>query len=257
MGYRLLAQGLGSDQPVYVLPYDDIFNDNVERSLIDISRELVSRMRAFQPKGPYYLGGMCLAGRVAYAIAQELFNQGEEVALLALFDAPAPGYPNLGSKGARMRFVTQRIKKHLFNFSQQEGADGTFKNWLRWHAKNGMFKTGFKISRLIGKPLPLIKHDTLRLMGRAVTAHKNGNHYPGFIAIFRPANQARMRYPDPDPSLGWARLAAGGVEVNEIPGGHTNFLMEPSVHHVARTLADCLRKAQADASELAETESVA
>ena len=108
MGYRLLAQGLGPEQPVYVLPYDDVFNENFERSLRDISRELVSRMRAFQPQGPYFLGGMCLAGRVAYAIAQELFEQGEEVALLALFDAPAPGYPNLSSKGAKARFLTQK-----------------------------------------------------------------------------------------------------------------------------------------------------
>ena len=61
----------------------------------------------------------------------------------------------------------------------------------------------------MGKPIPLIKHDTLRLMGRAVTIHKNSFEYPGFIAIFRPANQARMRYPDPDPSLGWARIAQG------------------------------------------------
>jgi amino acid adenylation domain-containing protein len=256
MGYRLLAQGLGPEQPVYVLPYDDVFNKNFERSLREISRELVSRLRAFQPQGPYYLGGMCLAGRVAYAIAQELFEQGEEVALLALFDAPAPGYPNLSSKGARARFFTQKIKKHLFNFSQQEGADGTFKNWLRWHAKNGLFKSGFKMSKVIGKPIPLIKNDTLRLMGRAVTNHKNSFDYPGFIAIFRPANQARMRYPDPDPSLGWARIAQGGVEINEIPGGHTNFLKEPAVHHVAKSLADCLRKAQEEAEGFSDIDSV-
>ena len=255
MGYRLLAQELGADQPVYVLPYDDIFNDKLERSLVDIAKELVRRMRSFQPKGPYYLGGMCLAGRVAYAIAQEIYNQGEEVALLALFDAPAPGYPNLNSNGDRMRFLTQRIKKHLFNFSQQEG-DGTFKNWVRWHAKNGTFKVSFKLSQLIGKPLPVVKDDTLRLMGRAVTAHRRNGRYPGSIAIFRPANLARMRYPDPDPSLGWSRIADGGTEVYEIPGGHTNFLKEPSVYNVAKALADCLRKAQAGVTQSAEAQPV-
>ena len=258
MGYRLLAQGMGSDQPVYVLPYDDVFKDNLNRSLRDVSREMVNRMRALQPNGPYYLGGMCLAGRVAYAIASELFEQGEDVALLALFDAPGPGYPNLETKGARMRFLTQKIKKHLFNFSQQEGEDGSLFAWLRWHFKNSMFKAGFKVSKMIGKPLSIVKDDNLRLMGRAVLAHKNSFHYPGYIAVFRPASQARMRYPDPDPSIGWGRIAKGGIEVNEIPGGHTNFLKEPAVHNVSAALAACLKKAQAAAAAaLEETESVA
>ena len=256
MGYRLLAQELGPDQPVYVLPYDDMFDKKLERPLEEIAGELVSRMRSFQPKGPYYLGGMCLAGRVAYAMAQELHAQGEEVALLALFDSPAPGYPSLDSNGDRMKFLTQKVKKHLFNFSQQEGSDGSLRNWLRWHMKNGMWKASFKLSRVLGKPLPLVKSDTFRLMGRSASAYRPSGSYPGLVTLFRPANLGTMRYPDPDTTLGWKRMATGGADVYEVPGGHTNFLKEPAVHLVAKALAESLLKAQARAEQAAEDENL-
>src|SRR3954468_7974638 len=47
-------------------------------------------LRAFQPHGPYYLGGYCFGGNVAYEMARQLRAAGEEVALVALLDsAPA------------------------------------------------------------------------------------------------------------------------------------------------------------------------
>ena len=36
--------------------------------------------------GPYFLGGYCMGGTVAFEVAQQIQAQGERVALLALFD---------------------------------------------------------------------------------------------------------------------------------------------------------------------------
>jgi thioesterase domain-containing protein len=44
----------------------------------------------FQAKGPYYLGGYCFGGNVAYEMARILQQQGEEVALLALINSGPP-----------------------------------------------------------------------------------------------------------------------------------------------------------------------
>ena len=78
VGYRALAAELGPDQPVYVVPYDDLFVSDPERSLSNVAQELARRIRQHQPQGPYYVGGMCGAGRVAFALARELCRQGKK-----------------------------------------------------------------------------------------------------------------------------------------------------------------------------------
>lgn len=44
-------------------------------------------MKTVQPEGPYYLLGWSLGGNVAHAMATQLQQQGEEVALLVMLDA--------------------------------------------------------------------------------------------------------------------------------------------------------------------------
>ena len=46
----------------------------------------VKEIRKVQSYGPYFLGGYCGGGTIAYEAAQQLQADGEEVALLALFD---------------------------------------------------------------------------------------------------------------------------------------------------------------------------
>ena len=52
-------------------------------------------IRKFQPKGPYYLGGFCFGGNVAFEMAQHLSNAGQEVGLLVMLET-AP--PNINQK---------------------------------------------------------------------------------------------------------------------------------------------------------------
>src|SRR5262249_2379389 len=46
--------------------------------------------RALQPHGPYCLGGLSFGGVVAFEMARQLQQSGEQVALLALIDTWAP-----------------------------------------------------------------------------------------------------------------------------------------------------------------------
>ena len=40
-----------------------------------------------------------------------------------------------------------------------------------------------------------------------------------------------------DPALGWSGLAGGGLEIHDVPAGHSSMLLEPNV----RTLAEMLK----------------
>jgi thioesterase domain-containing protein len=54
-----------------------------------------------------------------------------------------------------------------------------------------------------------------------------------------------------DPTLGWAALAAGTLEVHEVPGNHITMLARPHVETLATLLRQCL--ARGDASTDAGT----
>ena len=47
----------------------------------------LTEIRALHPEGPYFLGGACFGGILALEVAQQLHAQGQQVALLVLFDA--------------------------------------------------------------------------------------------------------------------------------------------------------------------------
>ena len=90
--FRRFAQLLGEDQPVYGVQLEGVqavraMPDTMER----IAAALLPSIRRIQPEGPYYLGGYSAGGSVAYEIAQQLERQGQRVALLAMWDAYAPG----------------------------------------------------------------------------------------------------------------------------------------------------------------------
>jgi thioesterase domain-containing protein len=54
----------------------------------------------------------------------------------------------------------------------------------------------------------------------------------GRVVLFRAAEG-----PDPaDPTMGWSRLARGGVAVHSVPGDHAGILKPPGVASLARAL---------------------
>ncbi|HEY7099297.1 MAG TPA: amino acid adenylation domain-containing protein [Terriglobales bacterium] len=241
MGYRALAAELGSEHTVYAVPYDNLFENQTERTMQDIALELVDKIRTVQPKGPYFLGGVCLAGRVAYAIARELYRLGEEVALLAIFDSAAPGYAPQ-STTEKVWLKAGHIKWHLQRFvhgdRQQKKA---FFVEMRWHMINRVWWSGNALFRWMGRPLPGFLRQQFRLTARAAITDREVIPYPGHVALFRPAERPMGRYDDSD--LGWKQIAVGGVDVFEVPGDHKHVLLPPNVTIVAQELKKSLDKA--------------
>ena len=60
--------------------------------LEDMAAQYIREIRKVQPTGPYFLGGWCLGGYLAYEAAQQLRAQGEEVALLAMIQTAFGDY---------------------------------------------------------------------------------------------------------------------------------------------------------------------
>ncbi len=77
--FRHLIRYLKTKPQIYTLPIPGIegqecpFNQHE-----DIAACLIREIRKVQPLGPYYLGGYCVGGEIAYEIAQQLTVAGEE-----------------------------------------------------------------------------------------------------------------------------------------------------------------------------------
>jgi thioesterase domain-containing protein len=56
----------------------------------DIAEHYLSEMRAVQPHGPYFFGGYCFGGVVAFEMAQQLKKLNKEVRLLVMLDPVNP-----------------------------------------------------------------------------------------------------------------------------------------------------------------------
>jgi len=85
-----LSRALGSDQPffqldVFALQQQRLFTDRpLYTSVPDLAARFLQDILSIQPRGPYFLGGMCEGGIIALEIALQLQAAGREVALLAV-----------------------------------------------------------------------------------------------------------------------------------------------------------------------------
>lgn len=88
--------------------------------LHEVVASYIEGMRKHQERGPYNLGGWSAGGILAYAVAQELLNVGEQVSKLLLIDSPPP---NRGLDRLPRRFFDHCTKVGLFG--SEMSANGT------------------------------------------------------------------------------------------------------------------------------------
>src|SRR5438477_12550233 len=115
--YRDLSRHLGPDQPFYGLQAQGL--DGTAECLTtveDMAALYINEIRRVQPEGPYFIGGYCLGGTIAYEIAQQLTSRGQEVGLLALFDTL--NWSNMGTTSSWNATYSQvqRLLFHAGNF---------------------------------------------------------------------------------------------------------------------------------------------
>jgi aspartate racemase len=104
--HSTLAPYLGTDFPFYGL--QSLGLDGKQEPLTrleEIAARFIKEIRAFQPEGPYFLGGFSFGGKVAFEMAQQLHAQDQKVGLLAMLDATPPGRSPHMPKRTRFRTV--------------------------------------------------------------------------------------------------------------------------------------------------------
>jgi thioesterase domain-containing protein len=209
---RDLVRHLGSRLPVYgLLGLELDGRQALNRRIEDRAAYYLGVIRSVQREGPYFLGGRCMGGLVAFEMAQQLRAEGQAVALLALFDTPAP-------------------RPHCYQSVKENGI-------AKWFWKMALESyTGLE------SLLPAaVQAADIRIANRQAFMNYVSRVYPGRITYFW-ARETHGGASDGRRSA-WEQLAGGGLAFHEVTGARDTMMREPHAKSLAGTLTACLHEA--------------
>ncbi|XXT21833.1 amino acid adenylation domain-containing protein [Sorangium sp. So ce429] len=233
--YASLASRLGPGQPVYGLQVPERGpNGGPLTRIEDMAEHYISELRSVQPKGSYRLAGWSMGGVIAFEMARQLRNAGQEVSLLAMIDVAHPA-------------------------DEAERPEIDDETLVSWFARDlgGLAGKELHIDPEVLRRLPG-EHQIHHLLAQArraqvlphdIDAPTIGAYIERFkrnfraLLSYRPKPYAgdvlliRAKKQEPRITEGWQSLARGRSAVITIPGDHYSIMREPAV----QTWADRLR----------------
>jgi thioesterase domain-containing protein len=227
--YQALTRHLGVRQPVFGIEVPNLEETPAPDTIEGIASECVATLRRFRPHGPYALCGWCMAGVIAYEMAQQLEAQGEEVPLLSLIDArdffaPAPSGP------ARWLFSIERLMQRArHRFRQVLAARGSEKLRL----VSGM------VARALGRLTPARFGRTQEQASIAALHRYRPRPWNGPLVHIWARERAAGSHSDVE--YCWGHLAHGGIVFREVPGDHHSVFHEPNARVLAQHIAEQLQ----------------
>lgn len=246
--YRDLAKYLGEDQPVYGLQAQGLDGSmNYLTRFEDMAERYIREIREVQPRGPYYLGGYCLGGTIAFEIARQLDAIGEKVALLAMFESF--NIQTLDKKYHESKYeMVYKFQNWMFHFRNLMSVDGKERNRFflekarveRSRAKAalqvgfGRVKSKLKGEEVVeDKKVPVI----LDPINDKAQSYYHPKPYSGRITLFRPEKHF---IGFGDAYSGWSGLAEGGIDLQHMPLCPRGMMVEPFVQLLAEKLNKCI-----------------
>jgi amino acid adenylation domain-containing protein len=214
IGYQTLVDGFPKGVPVYGLQAPGVDRSKLPIYVMEeLAAYYVEQMRGFQPHGPYYFGGFCFAGVVAYEMARQLTEQGQEVGMVALIDALPRGTRTPPRREIR------RIKLAEFR-------DGDTRRRARWlgerlrglnyRLSHGLyFRSGYRALDVLartGLPIPKRPWNLVHVAGSR--AAKTYSPPPSGVRIeyFRPQTAPGEEWTP------WDDIALGGIVLHQVVG---------------------------------------
>ncbi len=220
--YAEIATKLGDEQPIYQL---DIYALQSQRmadglppikSVEEMARHYLKDLRRVQPKGPYHLGGGCEGAYVAFEMALQLQEQGDDVDCLVMWIPPPLRVAN--------------------GFILQKSAPYMIARQLRYMITGGALRnSGLQALKV------LLKHEYIEyVILRALNKYRPRGRYRGKATIVR--TEFSPVKTSADLNKPWADRCDGGAEVHVVPGDHDTWF-ERHIDNFVGVLRDSLDEA--------------
>ena len=242
-----LSRFLGSQQPFYGLRSLGL-DEDVEplTNMADIAAYHIQAIQKIQPTGPYFLGGHSFGGKVAFAIANQLHQQGQEVSLLAIMDIQVPVVEQ--EKDAINWDDSKYTKGLVSMFERSLGktlAMPSNFNSLNWDEQIKLMLLALsKVGQVYEETELKRLFRVYKANMQAMTQYVPQEVYPHQITLLR-ANEVHPEddfLPDEtmsqqDPTWGWSQLSGQPLDWQIVPGNHFTMMMEPNVQILAQKLS--------------------
>ncbi|MFB2877606.1 non-ribosomal peptide synthetase [Floridanema aerugineum] len=248
--YRDFARYLGSDRPVYAIQPLEVEDQSTVDNLEALASLYIKEIQTIQPQGPYLLGGHSFGGKVAFEIAQQLQQQGQDIAFLALFDTYGPN--------AMIRLpLHKRILIHLNNLYSQGPMYlierlGSWYGWIGGLAKTEYERWTFSKAQKQSESM------SFEILKRGIEDFHSDlqnrytyRPYSGDIHLFRCTEHETLNYYGVEldkEKLGWDKVATGGLTIYDALGKHLTMFDEPYVKPLAENVKSCLDRIRKSAS---------
>ncbi|MFN6559109.1 MAG: non-ribosomal peptide synthetase [Nostoc sp. ChiSLP01] len=243
--YSKLSRRLGEDYPFYALEH------TLEQDLPEIisveetATRYLKEIRQVQPNGPYFLGGHCYGGVIAFEMAQQLQRQGQTVGLLVLIDTI--------QSETRIESTKDDDAKFLLRMAESIKTNNNIDFSIPFEELRGLpLNEQF---HLINKKANFIFSDTevedflhyYKLFRAHVQAMRDyvPQVYPQSITLFRAKEEIIHDFDNPewstdDPLLGWGKYSSQPIQVIEVPGDHFSIFVEPHIQELTKNLRICI-----------------
>ena len=228
--FRFLAQRLPDDQPIFGLFLPDHHPLPRPYTIEDAAAFHLETIRRRQPSGPYYLGGFCAAGLLAYEIARRIEASGDRVAALILIDTMNPRAGRHTGFAAWLKHHRAQLAAKGFRRYTAEKTRAAA-NWLnRRELDRRIAQGGEARSDSLAEEL---NPGFLELRFAALRYHPGP--YLGPVLLVRRSLTGRQR-----PDFGWTPVVPN-LDVLELGGPHLGFFFEPQVTRLAEAVSHRLR----------------
>ncbi|MBC7923017.1 MAG: amino acid adenylation domain-containing protein [Ferruginibacter sp.] len=243
--YTSLVRHLAPEQPVYGLQVKSLYQNEVPHVAVeDMAAEYVKAIQSVQPRGPYLLAGWCFGGLIAFEIAQQLRQSGEEIALLALLDTRAPileeeeVYDDAHLLSLFARDLAVPYGKKL-TISPQElravGTDAMF-GYVLERAKQAEVQPPDADAEQLYRYFQVYVANALALQGYS------WQPYAGTVKLLRATEEPLIQ--SLGLALGWDRGPIRELEIHDVAGDHNSMMYNPNVQALAQLLTRFLKEAQ-------------
>jgi amino acid adenylation domain-containing protein len=261
--YDAYAEALSADQPFFGFANLDS-EESGPAGIEQVARRCIEEMKKVRPSGPYYLGGFSLGGTLAYEMARQLIEAGEEVPFIAIIDGATPDHflaRSMLSKlylqcllersRARCRVFARTWKLHagylrdgiglfLGRAGQRRNSDHPplrLAEYLRWiwvdaSVQYYFIQAGLSAPTLGERRVDLFLDQIVRSRTKTMRSSRQaiGDYrmvpISAEVTLFR-AQHNPYKSERRDPTYGWGRYALKGLRVVEVPGNHMAMIRPP------------------------------
>jgi thioesterase domain-containing protein len=247
LAFGALARHMGPDQPFYGLQAQGLFGEDGPRpvQLAEIAAHYVRAIRGIQPRGPYFLGGWCYGGVVAYEMAQQLRSRDSEIALLVVVEPmrPRPPIVQLLLSGVELA--------QLARAEVLARAPGERLPYLLDRVRTKIEDAGLSPWATDG-PTHRRPQDTAQKALERVLAAASRDYapqpYTGRLTLIQATGPAGRA--DTDLALGWREWVRGELDLRQVPGRRYRLLLDgPRLHKIAEQLEASMDKALAETAD--------